>query len=99
MDPLSRGGEDSIRNAVYVCEPCNLAKRNRLFVAWLSMLKPEFSASARQLYLDKHGEQPEAFKPANKQPRLLWPRIELELDESVLRKLFPNPIVAGPPKR
>lgn len=32
MDPLSRGGEESFRNALCVCTKCNLAKGKRLFV-------------------------------------------------------------------
>lgn len=38
MDPLTRGGQDAWRNAVYCCGRCNLAKRNLPFVKWLSTL-------------------------------------------------------------
>lgn len=99
MDPLSKGGEDSIRNAVYVCAKCNLAKRDRLFVDWLEMLPPERQEMALATYLAKHCHLPETFQPSTKQARLALPRIELQLDEAVLRKLFPKPIVAGPPER
>lgn len=99
MDPLSRGGEDSIRNAVYVCAQCNLVKCNRLFVDWLETLPPERQEKARAVYHAKHGHPPEAFRPAEKQARLTLPRIELQFDEAVLRKLFPRPIVTGPPNR
>ena len=99
MDPLSKGGEDSIRNAVYVCSKCNLAKRDRLFIDWLEVLPSELREKARALYVAKHGHPPEAFQPAAKQARLTLPRIELQFDEAVLRKLFPKPIVTGPPDR
>jgi len=97
MDSLSKGGEESIRNAVYVCAGCNLAKRNQLFVDWLELLTPEFRQNASLIYLKKHGHPPNAFKPTTKQVRLTLPRLELQLDETVLRKLFPKPIVSGPP--
>lgn len=97
MDPLSRGGEDSIRNTVYVCRDCNLAKGRRLFVDWLEKLDPANRDGAREIYKSKHGHTPEVFQPGAKQPRLTLPRHELSLDERVLRKLFPKPIVSGPP--
>lgn len=99
MDPLSRGGEDSIRNTAYVCRGCNLAKGRRLFVDWLEKLDPPYREGARRLYKDKHGYAPEEFQPGAKQPRLTLPRYELSFDESVLLKLFPKPIVSGPPIR
>jgi hypothetical protein len=99
MDPLSRGGEDSVRNAVYACRECNLTKGRRLFVDWLETLDPAQRARARQIYEDKHRHAPEEFRPGAKQPRLTLPRHELSFDESVLRKLFPKPIVSGPPAR
>lgn len=97
MDPISRGGEDSLRNAVYVCATCNLAKRNRLFVDWLETLMPIHREQARAVYEEKHGQPPERFKPGRKRARLTLPRLELLLDEAVLRRLFPKPIVSGPP--
>jgi hypothetical protein len=99
MDLLSRGGEDSIRNAAYVCSGCNLAKGRLLFVDWLEKLYPPYRERARQFYEDKHGHAPEAFHPGAKQPRLTLPRYELSFDEGVLLKLFPKPIVSGPPIR
>lgn len=99
MDPLSHGGEDSIRNTVYVCRDCNLAKGRRLFIDWLEKLDPAHRERARQVYEVKHRNAPEEFRPGSKQPRLTLPRYELSLDESVLRKLFPKPIVSGPPAR
>lgn len=99
MDPLSRGGQDSIRNTVYVCSGCNLAKGRLLFVDWLDKLDAPHRNRARQLYEGKHGHAPEGFQPGAKQPRLTLPRHELSFDEGVLRKLFPKPIVSGPPIR
>ena len=98
MDPVSRGGEDSLRNAVYVCAECNRAKRNRLFVDWIKTLAPAHQLRTHELYVSKHGHSPEDFKPGCKQARLTLPRLELGLPESVLRRLFPRPIVSGPPR-
>ena len=99
MDPLSRGGEDSIRNAIYVCRNCNLAKGRRLFSDWLERLAPDRRDLVRLLYTEKHGHEPEAFVPGRKQARLSLPRLELSLHEAVLRKMFAKPIVSGPPGR
>ena len=99
MDPLSRGGEESIRNTVYVCSDCNLSKGRRLFVDWLATLDPEHRVIARNLYEAKHGHPPEDFQPGPPQPRLTLERLELQLDESVLLRLFPSPIVDAPPLR
>lgn len=99
MDPLSRGGEDSLRNALCVCRDCNLAKGRRLFTDWLEKLTPAHQDIARQLYEEKHGHGPEAFVPGQQQVRLTLPRHELSFDEAVLRRLFPKPIVSGPPAR
>jgi len=99
MDPLSRGGEDSIRNALYVCRDCNLAKGRRLFPDWLEKLAPALQERARFIYEEKHGHGPDAFIPGQKQPRLTLPRLELSFDDAVLRRLFPKPIVSGPPAR
>lgn len=99
MDPLSRGGEESIRNVVYACARCNLAKGKRLFVDWLAQLPQPNQALARQIYTEKHGHPPEAFTPGPALPRLTLARTELEFDESVLRRLFPKPLVQVPPRR
>ena len=99
MDPLSRGGEESVRNAIYVCAACNMAKGNRLFVDWLARLPEPRRAMVRQIYVAKQGRPPEHFAPRPRQPRLLLSRPELAFDESVLRRLFPKPLVGGPPRR
>ncbi len=97
MDPLALGGEDSIRNALYVCASCNLKKRSRPFVVWLAMLPPAQATRARFIYIDKHGHSPEEFKPSQKTERSLDLMRALVFDEAVLKKLFPKPIVSGPP--
>jgi CRISPR/Cas system Type II protein with McrA/HNH and RuvC-like nuclease domain len=97
MDPLSLGGEESIRNTVYVCAACNMSKGRRSFVDWLNKLTPEYRAVATAIYIEKHGHPPEAFVRKTKSDRLTLPRIELQYPEDVLRRLFPKPIVDGPP--
>lgn len=97
MDPLSRGGEESIRNAVYVCRNCNLAKGGRLFIDWLASLDPIKQQHVRQVYEEKHDHMPEDFSPGPKQSRLTSRRYELGLDENVLGVLFRKPLVSGPP--
>jgi hypothetical protein len=99
MDPLSRGGDESVRNAIYVCAACNVAKGQRLFVDWLNRLPEDRRDAVRQIYIAKHGHAPEEFVPGPRQPRLLLTRPELALDEQVLRRLFPKPLVDGPPQR
>jgi len=98
MDPLTRGGEESIRNAVYACGRCNSAKGNRLFVDWLTHLREPHRTSAREIYSEKHGHAPEAYTAGRRLPRLTLVRLELEFDEAVLRKLYPTPLVKGPPR-
>lgn len=97
MDALSLGGEESIRNAVYVCAECNMAKGRRTYCDWLQQLAPSCREMARRVYTDKHGHLPEAFTRKTKSQRLTLSRIELQYSEAVLRRLFPKPIVDGPP--
>lgn len=99
MDPLSRGGEESFRNALCVCSRCNLAKGKQLFADWLARIPESNQADARAIYVQKLGRTPEAFCPGPKQVRLVRTRIELGLEKSVLRKLFAKPVVQGPPKQ
>lgn len=99
MDPLSRGGEESFRNAICVCAKCNITKGKRLFADWLPKLTEPNQTVARTAYIQKLGRAPEAFRPGPKQARLLLMRIELGFDERVLRALFPKPVVRGPPQR
>mgnify|MGYP003576126237 FL=1 len=90
MDPLSRGGEESIRNAIYACASCNFAKGSRLFVDCLKTSPPANQAIAKTLYTTMHGHLPEAFRPGPRMLRLVLPRAELGFDESVLLQLFPQ---------
>jgi len=61
MDPLSAGGEDSLRNAVYCCFRCNGVKKNKPFTRWLTELPEPFRTQCRAIYIFKHEHQPEAF--------------------------------------
>lgn len=98
MDPLARGGEDSLRNVVYVCAACNMKKRKRLFVDWLKELDTTHQAIARQIYVEKHGHSPEAFIPGRRKARSSGLLMELMLEEAVLKQLYPEPLVTGPPQ-
>lgn len=99
MDPLSKGGEDSVRNVVYVCGPCNVRKGTRLFIDWLSTLPSALQDVSRAIYAEKHGHEPEAFNPGPSQSRHNVPFIALKFDERTLRQIYPRPIVTGPPRR
>lgn len=99
MDALSRGGEESFRNAICVCDKCNISKGRQLFTNWLDKLAEPNRAVARAAYIQKLGRTPEEFRPGPKQTRLSLMRTELGFDEQVLRTLFPKPVVQGPPKR
>jgi hypothetical protein len=98
MEPLSRGGEESFRNAICVCAKCNLAKGRQLFTDWLTKLPEPNQTTARAAYVQNLGRPPEEFKPGPKQVRLSLMRVELGFDEKVLRTLYPKPVVLGPPK-
>lgn len=99
MDPLSRGGEESFRNALCVCATCNISKGRRLFADWLATLADANQTIARAIYKQKLGREPEEFQPGPKQPRQTLMRLELGFDEQVLQKLYPNPVVWDIPKR
>lgn len=99
MDPLSRGGEESFRNAICACSRCNMAKGRRLFADWLAQIPEPNRIHARAAYIQKLGRAPEEFQPGPRQARLSLMRVELRFDEKVLRTLFPKPVVQGPPKR
>ena len=97
MDPLSKGGEDSIRNVVYVCDRCNNDKLKLLFTEWLKKLLPEFRELARNIYVQKHGHEPEQFEAGDPVPRTDGLTAELFLDEQELKEMYPRPIFDGPP--
>lgn len=99
MDPLSRGGEESFRNAICACAKCNMAKGKQLFSDWLAALPEPTRTVVRAIYVEKLGRTPEQFQPGPKQLRLVQARLELAFDEQVLRALYPKPVVKGPPNR
>ena len=84
MDPLQLGGEDSIRNAVFCCPPCNAKKGSKLFLTWLKELKPKYRKVARDIYIDKHDHPPEDFKSGEPTERSDGLSYELTLDEDEL---------------
>jgi 5-methylcytosine-specific restriction endonuclease McrA len=61
MDPVSLGGEDSLRNVIVCCSSCNSRKKNKSFMRWLSELPEPFRSTCRCLYVAKHQHEPELF--------------------------------------
>lgn len=97
MDPVSKGGEDSIRNAVFVCEDCNYRKGAMLFVRWLKQLPPTNRELCRKLYIEKHGHMPEEFEVGLPRERCDGTSALMLLTEEEIKQMFPAPIVDGPP--
>lgn len=97
MDPLELGGEDSIRNVAYVCDVCNKAKGARPFLEWLATLGVGEQRLSREIYEAKHGHTPEAFVAGEPLTRTEGIDGWLLMDEDELLKLFPRPMVNGPP--
>ena len=97
MDPLYYGGEDSIRNVIYVCDECNYQKGRHLFLDWLSLINPEQRKISRKIYTIKHGSQPEQFTPGPQIKRCAGISHVICLDEEELIDIYPSPIVSGPP--
>lgn len=97
MDPLDLGGEDSIRNVVYVCDGCNGRKGRRGFLEWLGTLSPEAARVSREIYQAKHSHPPEEFVPGQPTERCDGVEALVCLDEDDLREMFPQPMVNGPP--
>lgn len=98
MDPLELGGEDSIRNVVYICDNCNYRKGRRSFLDWIALLIPKYKKLSREVYEEKHGHPPEEFESGEPTPRCDGVYYELGLSEERLREIYPEPIVNGPPK-
>ncbi len=94
MDPLDKGGENSIRNVVVCCGPCNIHKGKRAFLDWLAILEPKYRTLARAIYRHKHGQPPESFIPGHS-TKCGWPYLQLTLYKPVaeLQQLFPKPVV------
>ncbi|MEZ4484495.1 MAG: HNH endonuclease domain-containing protein [Syntrophotaleaceae bacterium] len=100
MNPLDKGGENSIRNVVVCCGPYNIRKGKRSFIDWLAMLEPKYRQLARAIYRHKHGHPPEAFI-AGQSTKRGWPYLETTLHKPVaeLKKLFPRPVSHDPPRQ
>jgi hypothetical protein len=88
MDPLSMGGEDSIRNVVFVCRKCNQAKKKKPFMSWMNQLKPQFRDISRKIYIEKHRHPPEDFKEGPPIPRDSGIDAELMLDEESFNQIY-----------
>lgn len=99
MDPISLGGEDSLRNAVYCCNRCNGIKKNKSFNSWLTELSKPFQEHSRALYVFKHEHQPEDFEAGPFENRGEGIPMFLELDERQFKQELRGmlPLVDGPP--
>lgn|GEM_PF-4468431 len=86
MDPLSRGGEDSLRNAVYCCYLCNGRKKNKLFTNWLEELPEPYCTKSREIYIFKHEHSPEAFQEGYYELRGASTPLFLEYNEKVFKR-------------
>ena len=100
MDPLSLGGEDSLRNAVVCCNRCNGLKKNKPFTRWLAELPEPLQEHSRVLYIYKHEHQPEAFESGPFEFRTEGVPMFLEFDERQFKKELRGmlPLVDGPPR-
>jgi len=98
MDPLALGGEDSIRNVVYVCDTCNFNKSDMPFLQWIDKLDDEHRDLSTAIYIEKHGHSPEEFKKGAPTLRTEGVFADLLLDEEELKMFYPVPIVTGPPE-
>ena len=101
MDPLSRGGEDSLRNVVYCCSSCNSKKKNKLFTQWLSELPVAFRIRCRQIYEFKHQHSPEAFVSEGSESRTEGTPLFLQMDELEFQRDFLGmlPLEPEPPSQ
>lgn len=99
MDPLSKGGEESIRNAVIVCGSCNSKKGDLLFVEWLKRLKPKYRKIAHEIYVQKQGHDPEEFREGFESARTPGGHWEIYFyDEKKLKEMYPIRKAQGPQK-
>ena len=99
MDPLKLGGEDSPRNCLIACARCNREKGSRPFLDWLKRLTPHLQDLCRNIYVEKHGHEPEEFIHGEPTARVDGSLGDLLLDLETLQELYPEPIVSGPPER
>lgn len=59
MDPLSRGGDHSIRNIIIVCRKCNQFKKSKPFNEWLKYIPEERREIVSKAYERRHRRIPE----------------------------------------
>ncbi len=99
MDPLSRGGEDSLRNAMYCCYLCNGRKKNKLFVHWLQELSEPYRSKSREIYVFKHEHPPEAFQEGEYELRRDGVPMFLGYDEKEFKRALRGmlPLQTTPP--
>jgi len=101
LDPVSRGGEDSLRNVVVCCSSCNSKKKNKLFLRWLAEIPQGLATRCRGIYEFKHQHPPEAFSLDldGFARRVAGTPLFLELDEGEFKKEFRGmlPLANGPP--
>ena len=99
MDPLSCGGEDSLRNVVYCCRQCNSRKRNKVFTDWVKLLCEPFRTYSRTIYELKHQHSPEVFEVGPWALRFEGTPQFLELDEAEFLREFEGmlPLQTRPP--
>lgn len=99
MDPLSLGGEDSLRNAVFCCNRCNGIKKNKPFIRWLAELQDPFQKHSWALYVFKHEHQPDAFEAGPFEFRTEGVPMFLEFDERQFKRELRGmlPLTDGPP--
>jgi 5-methylcytosine-specific restriction endonuclease McrA len=57
--PIAKGGLHSAINIIVCCRTCNFQKRDLSFPEWLGRLSSKGQASARKMYRQKYGTEPE----------------------------------------
>lgn len=97
MDPIMYGGEDSIRNVVYVCTKCNIRKGDMLFAEWLKKLKPGNKDRAHKIYIQRHGYRPEQYVAGEKTHGAIYGETEIlflgdMLEDFALMDLRKDPV-------
>ena len=87
MDPISLGGKDNETNTVNCCSICNRKKGNKLFVEWLKCLDNECRTLSRNVYIQKHGKNPEDFKPRSNKLIISF-SIDQKLINETINKIY-----------
>ncbi len=88
MNPAALGGEDSVRNVIYVCSKCNVKKGSLNFTDWLNKLDPDNKRKAKEKYLMKHGYEPENYIPGESTSYVLHQGTSMFFDKSILREII-----------